>query len=75
LPRNLAKRLVAKPVPSEKKRPPISDTSDEEYQEKRPRKIAQNAVNSVQGKVFFRKDIGTTELIQKRVNHIRQLMQ
>lgn len=46
LPRNLAKRLVAKPVPSEKKRPPISDTSDEEYQEKRPRKIAQNAVTT-----------------------------
>jgi len=37
-------------------------------------KIAQNAVNLVQGKVFFRKDIGTKELIQKRVNHMKELM-
>jgi len=37
-------------------------------------KKAQNAVNLVQGKVFFRKDIGTKELIQKRVNHMKKLM-
>ncbi|MBU2100037.1 phosphoribosylamine--glycine ligase [Candidatus Micrarchaeota archaeon] len=37
-------------------------------------KISQNAVNQVKGKVFFRKDIGTRELIEKRVNHMKTLL-
>jgi phosphoribosylamine--glycine ligase len=37
-------------------------------------RIAQKAVESVKGKIFFRKDIGTRELIQKRVDHIRALI-
>jgi phosphoribosylamine--glycine ligase len=37
-------------------------------------KIAQNAVDLVQGKVFFRKDIGTKQLIQKRIDHIKALL-
>lgn len=32
---------------------------------------AQSAVSSVKGPVFFRKDIGTAELIQKRVEHMK----
>ncbi|MCK5283089.1 MAG: phosphoribosylamine--glycine ligase [Nanoarchaeota archaeon] len=34
---------------------------------------AENAVCSVKGKVFHREDIGTKELIQKRIDHIREL--
>ncbi len=34
---------------------------------------AQNAVDLVQGKVFFRKDIGTKELIQKRIDHMKEI--
>ena len=36
---------------------------------------AQKAVESVQGKVFFRKDIGTKALIEKRVSHMKELME
>lgn len=36
-------------------------------------KLAESAVSSVKGPVFYRKDIGTTELIQKRVEHIKTL--
>lgn len=36
-------------------------------------KIAEEATNSVKGKVFHRKDIGTKELIQKRVEHIKNI--
>jgi len=36
-------------------------------------KIAEEAVSGVKGKVFHRKDIGTKELIQKRIDHIRSL--
>jgi phosphoribosylamine--glycine ligase len=34
-------------------------------------KIAEAAVSNVQGKVFHRKDIGTKELIEKRVIHVK----
>ncbi len=34
---------------------------------------AQSAVSSVKGPVFYRKDIGTAELIQKRVEHMKEL--
>tara|TARA_Y100000310_G_scaffold140319_1_gene139677 strand:- start:1023 stop:2345 length:1323 start_codon:yes stop_codon:yes gene_type:complete len=36
-------------------------------------KAAEEAVSSVKGKVFHRKDIGTKELIQKRVDHINKI--
>lgn len=36
-------------------------------------KLAQSAVGSVKGPVFFRKDIGTKELIQKRIDMIKGL--
>lgn len=35
--------------------------------------IAQKGVEAVQGKVFYREDIGTQELIQKRVDHLKSL--
>lgn len=35
--------------------------------------IAQAAAESVKGPVFFRKDIGTSQLIQKRIDHITKL--
>lgn len=35
--------------------------------------LAQNAVGSVKGPVFYRRDIGTAELIQKRVEHMKEL--
>jgi len=34
---------------------------------------AQSAVSSVKGPVFYRKDIGTAALIQKRVEHMKEL--
>ena len=37
-------------------------------------KIAEQAVSSIKGKVFHRKDIGTRELIEKRVKHIEELI-
>ena len=37
-------------------------------------KIAEQAVSSVKGKVFHRKDIGTKVLIDKRIEHIRSLV-
>jgi len=33
-------------------------------------KIAEEGANTVKGKVFHRKDIGTKELIEKRVRHV-----
>ena len=35
--------------------------------------IAESAASKVEGETFHRKDIGTRELIQKRVEHIRKL--
>jgi len=34
-------------------------------------KIAEDATNSVNGKVFHRKDIGTKELIEKKIKHVK----
>jgi len=36
-------------------------------------KIAEEAVSSVKGKVFHRKDIGTSDLVNQRVEHMNQL--
>ena len=36
-------------------------------------KIAQNALENIRGKLFFRKDIGTASLIQKRIKHMQEL--
>ena len=36
-------------------------------------KVAQNALENLHGKLFFRKDIGTSALIQKRVEHMKEL--
>ena len=36
-------------------------------------KIAEEATKSIKGNVFHRKDIGTKELIEKRVRHVRVL--
>jgi phosphoribosylamine--glycine ligase len=36
-------------------------------------KIAEEATSSVKGPVFHRRDIGTTELIQKRVDHMHRI--
>ncbi|MBI2657418.1 phosphoribosylamine--glycine ligase [Candidatus Woesearchaeota archaeon] len=37
-------------------------------------KIAEEAANSVKGKLFHRKDIGTKKLIGKRVRHMQELL-
>jgi|TARA_B100001964_G_C14236630_1_gene602795 phosphoribosylamine--glycine ligase len=37
-------------------------------------KIAEDAVSNVKGKVFHRKDIGTKELVGKRVSHVGELI-
>ena len=37
-------------------------------------KIAEEGANSVKGKVFHRKDIGTKALIEKRVEHIKRIL-
>ena len=36
-------------------------------------KIAASALSSVSGKVFFRDDIGTSALIQKRIDHMKEI--
>lgn len=36
-------------------------------------KIAQKALENIRGKLFFRKDIGTANLIQKRIDHMKEL--
>ncbi len=36
-------------------------------------KIARNALENIRGKLFFRKDIGTAALIQKRIDHMKEL--
>ena len=36
-------------------------------------RIAQNALENIRGKLFFRKDIGTAVLIQKRIDHMKEL--
>ena len=45
----------------------IADSTDEAEQ------LAQAALEKVKGPIEFRKDIGTKELLQKRVEHIRNL--
>ena len=37
-------------------------------------KIAEEGANSAKGRIFHRKDIGTKELIQKRVAHIKRIL-
>lgn len=36
-------------------------------------KIARNALENIRGKLFFRQDIGTAALIQKRIDHMKEL--
>jgi phosphoribosylamine--glycine ligase len=36
-------------------------------------KLAESACGSVKGPVFYRKDIGTKALINKRIEHIKKL--
>jgi phosphoribosylamine--glycine ligase len=36
-------------------------------------KIARNALENIRGKLYFRKDIGTPALIQKRIDHMKEL--
>ncbi len=45
----------------------IADSIDE------AEKLAQSAVATVEGPVFYRKDIGTHALIQKRVDHMKEI--
>ncbi len=35
--------------------------------------VAQKAIETIGGKVFYRRDIGTKELVEKRVGHMRKL--
>lgn len=36
-------------------------------------RIAQEAAETIKGPVFYRKDIGTSELIQKRIDHMKEI--
>ncbi len=45
----------------------ISDTIE------KAERIAENAVKFVKGKLFYRKDIGTRELIEKRIEHMKRI--
>jgi phosphoribosylamine---glycine ligase len=45
----------------------IADTLEE------AERLAQSAVGAVKGPVFHRKDIGTAELVQKRIDHMREI--
>lgn len=42
---------------------------------KEAEKIAEDAANKIEGRVFHRKDIGTSGLVQKRINHVRKIME
>ena len=35
--------------------------------------IAQSAIENIKGPTFYRKDIGTDELIKKRIDHMKKL--
>ncbi|TFF93436.1 MAG: phosphoribosylamine--glycine ligase, partial [Promethearchaeota archaeon] len=37
--------------------------------------ISEKGVGCVEGKLFHRKDVGTMELLQKRINHMNSLLQ
>jgi phosphoribosylamine--glycine ligase len=37
-------------------------------------KIAEKGVRCVEGKLFHRKDVGTQEILQKRINHMKSLL-
>lgn len=37
-------------------------------------KIAEEAAKSVKGKIFHRKDIGTSKLVKKRVDHMKEIL-
>ena len=45
----------------------IADTLEE------AERLAESATGSVSGPVFYRKDIGTAELVQKRIDHMKEL--
>ena len=44
-----------------------------DYDMEKAEVIAENAVCSVKGPVFHREDIGTKELIEKRISHMKKL--
>jgi len=46
----------------------ISDTLE------RAERIAEEGVNCISGKLFHRKDIGTTKLLQKRIDHMKSIL-
>lgn len=37
-------------------------------------KLAQKGVDSVEGPIFFRRDIGTRDLIKKRIDHMKEIL-
>ncbi|MAG91632.1 phosphoribosylamine--glycine ligase, partial [Candidatus Woesearchaeota archaeon] len=37
-------------------------------------RVAEEATKSVKGKVFHREDIGTQELIEKRIEHMKKIL-
>ncbi|MFX1447796.1 MAG: phosphoribosylglycinamide synthetase C domain-containing protein [Promethearchaeota archaeon] len=37
-------------------------------------KVAEQGVGCISGKLFYRKDIGTRKLIQKRIDHMNSLL-
>ena len=45
----------------------VADTLEE------AEKLAESAVGAVEGPVFYRKDIGTSQLVQKRIDHMKEL--
>ncbi len=38
-------------------------------------KVAEQGVGCINGKLFYRKDIGTSKLLQKRIDHMNSLLQ
>ncbi|MCK4384476.1 MAG: phosphoribosylamine--glycine ligase, partial [Candidatus Lokiarchaeota archaeon] len=37
-------------------------------------KVAEQGVGCISGKLFYRKDIGTRKLLQKRIDHMNSLL-
>ena len=38
-------------------------------------KIAERGVSCIEGKLFHRKDVGTMQLLQKRIDHMNSLLE
>ena len=51
----------------------VTPPSDSDLDAKKAEKLAQREISKIKGPLFHRKDIGTSRLIQKKINHMDSL--